>query len=171
MLSFEELDSTFKYDKETGLLTWKKNRRKTSIGKEAGNDTAAGYRELTLHRDGNRYRLFTHRVAWILTHGKWPEKQIDHINGNTKDNRLVNLREVSNQENHKNMKRHKGNKSGATGVYWSKAASKWQAYICIDGKQTYLGVFEDKEEAFKIRRDAEGVAEFHKNHGRIRLTH
>lgn len=92
--------------------------------------------------------------------------QIDHINGDTSDNRAVNLREVTNQDNHKNMKRHKGNKSGHTGVYWNTAVHKWQAYIAVDGKQKYLGIYDDVKDAAKVRKEAEIKYGFHKNHGR-----
>ena len=168
MLSYGDVKEIFDYDSVSGDILWKKTRYKSRIGKLAGNLNKGGYRELSVTAPGTnkKQRMYAHRVAWLLTHGKWPEKHIDHINGNKTDNRLVNLREVTNQENHKNMKRHAGNKSGSTGVYWSKATSKWQAYICIDGKQTYLGVYADLEEAIKAREDAEIMAKYHKNHGR-----
>ena len=166
MLSYEEVNSILNYDKDTGSITWKKNRKESWIGKFAGSYTSAGYHELNLQKNSKRNRLLGHRVAWLLTHKRWPEKHIDHINGDKADNRIANLREVDNQENHKNMKRHVGNKSGHTGIYWSKACSKWQAYICIDSKQTYLGVFDDLDDAVQVRKDAEISAQFHKNHGR-----
>ena len=45
-----------------------------------------------------------HRVIWALVHGEWPEGQIDHINGVRDDNRLENLRVVTNQDNQKKHK-------------------------------------------------------------------
>lgn len=166
MLDYSEISKILNYDASTGSMTWKENRRRPLIGKEAGSFTKAGYREIAIHRGGERHRMYCHRIAWLLTHGEWPSNHIDHINGKVDDNRIENLREVDNQTNHKNMKRHIGNKSGHTGIYWSKACSKWQAYICIDGKQTYLGVFNDLDEAVQVRKDAEISAQFHKNHGR-----
>lgn len=169
MLSYEEVKEIFDYDPVTGDIIRKgRTRYKSQIGTIAGSANSDGYWELCFSdtETKKRHRMYAHRVAWLLIHGKWPEHQIDHINGNPSDNRLINLREVNNQENHKNMKRHKGNKSGYTGVYWNTAVNKWQAYICIDGVQTYLGVFDDVEEAAKVRADAEEMAKYHKNHGR-----
>lgn len=80
--------------------------------------------------------------------------QTDHENGNKLDNRRGNLRTCNNSENHYNIKRMSNNTSGHKGISWSKAAKKWHAYINKDGKRTYLGIFDDKQEAIRVYRAA-----------------
>ena len=72
--------------------------------------------------------------------------EVDHINGNTLDNRKINLRLVTHSQNQKNMKTHKDNKSGYKGVSWHKKAKKWQVHIKLNNKKGYLGLFLTKEE-------------------------
>ena len=47
------------------------------------------------------------------------------------------------------------NTSGITGVYWKKDRNKWGARIVVNGKCIYLGYFANKEDAIKIRKEAE----------------
>lgn len=163
MLTYEEVNEVLDYDEKTGLLKWSEKAFHTVRGKIAGNINAGGYIELQCKCK----RMYGHRVAWLLTNKEWPSGEIDHINGDRSDNRIENLRIVSSQQNSKNAKRHKGNSSGVTGVYWNKRAKKWQAYICIDGKQTYLGIFDVLGDAKTARKEAEVEYKYHKNHGRI----
>lgn len=79
----------------------------------------------------------------------------DHIYGNTLDNRRSELRELSRQENLLNCKLSVANTSGFKGVYWSNAAQKWQAYIKVNGKSLYLGIFVKLEDAVAARVAAE----------------
>ena len=72
-------------------------------------------------------------------------EQVDHINGNTLDNRRCNLRLCSHGQNIVNRKTSKSNTSGYKGV--SKSGHKWLSNISFDGKRVYLGVFETKEKA------------------------
>jgi len=92
--------------------------------------------------------------------------EVDHINGDGTDNKLVNLREVSRTMNNQNASRRVDNKSGVTGVSWFKPARKWQAYISVDCRRIYLGVFSDLDEAIAVRKAAELQHGFHENHGR-----
>lgn len=78
--------------------------------------------------------------------------QIDHINGNSLDNRRQNLRIVTNRQNCSNQKHHRGEKkksSSYVGVSWSKNAGKWRAYISFDGTQRHLGYYLTQEDASK----------------------
>lgn len=86
-----------------------------------------------------------------------PEKGmvVDHINGNTFDNRKQNLRICTISDNNKNHKICSTNKSGTTGVYFDKQNNKWSAQIYINGKVKRLGRFADKEDAINIRKEAE----------------
>ncbi|HAU85878.1 MAG TPA: hypothetical protein DCW90_10350, partial [Lachnospiraceae bacterium] len=59
------------------------------------------------------------------------------------------------QQNAMNRAFMSNNTSGIIGVYWSKANAKWRAVIGFDGKKIHLGYYENKEEAIKIRLQAE----------------
>ena len=166
MLTYEQIAKVLSYNSRNGKLTWTDRAKNRFIGKTAGSRTKSGYTELSC----KGHRLYAHRVAWLLFYKKWPDAQIDHINGIGSDNRITNLREVTNRENHRNSKRHVDNSSGVQGVYWNRRAKKWQAYICIDYKQKYLGVFEYLVDAEAARKEAEAKYGFHRNHGRKKVV-
>lgn len=94
-------------------------------------------------------RVYFHR--YIL--GEIPKgKVIDHINGNSLDNRRVNLRIVSQQQNRRNLGGALTNsKSGVRGVYWNKQRNKWHAVIRHNRKNINLGFYNDIEDARKAR--------------------
>lgn len=121
-----------------------------------------GYRWGTIF-DKN-YRA--HRVLWAIVHGDWPSGHIDHINGNRSDNRIINLRDISREENCRNAKRYRNNGSGVQGVGWCKQSGKWRARIRVGGKQISLGKFESLEDAAAVRKVAERRYGYHPNHGR-----
>ena len=161
LITAERLKSLVTYNPETGLMTHKK-RFGVGDGSKAGVVDAEGY--LIVRVDGSRCRL--HRLAWLYVTGIHPTGQIDHINGDRSDNRLCNLRHVSNKQNGRNQRRQSGNTSGVTGVCWHKRFGKWIAQIRVDGKYIYLGMFTDINDAAAARKKAEVEHGFHANHGR-----
>lgn len=81
---------------------------------------------------------------------------VDHINGNSLDNRRSNLRAVSNQENARNISGSRSHgKSGVLGVHFDKSRNKWMAHISAMGKIRNLGRFDTLEEAKAARLAAE----------------
>jgi HNH endonuclease/AP2 domain len=72
---------------------------------------------------------------------------VDHINGDTLDNRHQNLRWATRAENLRNRKIGKNNTSGYKGVSWVKSANRWRAKITLNGKVHYLGEFKAASEA------------------------
>ena len=157
-----DIKKYLRYDAETGKLFWKLNKGRAG---KAGNE--AGWFEKRYCRVTiNRKKYQAHRIAWLLTYGSWPEDQIDHINGSTKDNRLENLRVVSYRENARNQKIPKNNTSGTIGVCFHKRGQKYVSYIKINGKSKHLGYFKNKEEAVAARAAANIKYNFHENHGR-----
>lgn len=91
----------------------------------------------------------------VLVMGEKEGCVIDHIYGNTNDNRKKYLRHIKQADNSKNSKIKENNSSGYTGVCWSKSRSKWRAYIFVENKQTHLGYYDNIEEARKKRIEAE----------------
>ena len=90
-----------------------------------------------------------HRLIWEMVVGPIPKgMQIDHINGKRSDNRISNLRLVTQAENSRNMKMLRTNTSGVTGVTLGKKMKKWRARISdSNGQRIHLGYFHTKEEA------------------------
>lgn len=79
----------------------------------------------------------------------------DHENRNRLDNRKINLRHASKNDNARNHNKYANNTSGFTGVSWRKDKQMWSAYIIIDGKQNHIGYFINKEDAIIARLKAE----------------
>ncbi len=140
MENFDRLN----YDPETGVFKWAVSGKCIAVGKMAGYTTPEGY--LSIGYDNKLY--LAHRLAWFITHGRWPDKQIDHINGNRSDNRIANLRDVSRSANSQNLRKAKSNnKIGLLGVSWGKRNKKWTALIFVNGKKISLGYFSDPLDA------------------------
>lgn len=80
----------------------------------------------------------------------------DHINRNPLDNRRENFNvHTTNREQCLNQGLRKDNKYGCKGIEWRKQRNKWQARISVNGKQKYLGLFDNKEDAIISRLKAE----------------
>jgi hypothetical protein len=75
----------------------------------------------------------------------WPEDEVDHINGNTVDNRLVNLRACSRKNNIRNSHKRGAFTSRFLGVCWNKRQKKWVAQITVDHKNSNLGFYHEEE--------------------------
>ncbi len=94
------------------------------------------------------------KLSRIIMDAKDNEK-VDHIYHNLNDNRKINLRKCSNQENSYNHVIHKNNTSGVSGISWDKEFCKWRARIWVEGKCIHLGRFSSFENAVNIRKQAE----------------
>lgn len=104
----------------------------------------------TLWVDGKLRR--GHHVAWFLTYGYWPTKEIDHIDGNRLNNAIANLREATRSENECNKKKRKDNTSGVKGVYWNGKC--WRVQVTFK-KRTYTwSGFEDLELSELVAQEA-----------------
>ena len=106
IISQEYLREIFDY--KDGQLIWKLPRSKIQVGQKTGHLNFHGY--LNTKLDGKNYR--THRLIFMWHYGYLP-KQIDHINGIKDDNRIENLREVSDSENSYNQNLKSNNKDAA----------------------------------------------------------
>lgn len=151
-LTAEYLRSVLDYDQETGIFTWKvSTSTRVKVGDVAGSQNALGYLQIRVQS-----RLYlAHRLAWLHHFGEWPKDQLDHVNRIRTDNRLVNLRDVTNKQNHQNRSKSSNNTSGHPGVCWNKQRSKWGARIKHNHKQIHLGYFSILEEAISARKAAE----------------
>lgn len=78
------------------------------------------------------------------------DELVDHINGIRNDNRRLNLRMCTKQQNN-----HNRHENRVIGVVWDKQRNKWKAIITLNNKQIHLGRFDNKEDAIKVRREAE----------------
>ncbi len=125
-LTAEELRELLNYDQETGIFTRKvSTSNRVKVGAVAGCSGGDGY--LLIMVQSRLYQA--HRLAWLHTHGVWPKGQIDHINRDRSDNRIANLRDVTQKQNLQNRSKSSTNTSGHPGVSWNKRISKWQASI------------------------------------------
>lgn len=132
---------SLEYDPETGDLFWKVARGSGGKGRKAGNKKSGEHIKIRLC--GKDY--LAHRLAWLLYYGTWPNKHLDHKDGDGSNNRISNLREASHAENMRNRPK--------KGYSWHKNRKKFQAYISINHRQIYLGYFDTEEEARKAHEE------------------
>ena len=124
-------------DGQPGIWSCKRNRYLTPALHDKG------YHKVTLSKNGRARHFSIHRL--VATHFLNPPQnpdfnQVDHINRDKTDNRIQNLRWVSDQLN-------KLNKPNIKGYYWDREKKKWRAKIEVNGKQIHLGCFKEEQEA------------------------
>jgi hypothetical protein len=165
--SVDYLRKRLRYEPETGKLFWldyegmPNNWRARWVGKEAFTAYSNGY----LIGGMCGMMFLAHRVAYAIHHGEWPDDQIDHINGVRDDNRIGNLRVVTQQDNLRNANMKRNNTSGITGVVLSKPRGKWLARICVGYRRIHIGYFDTLEEAAAARKEASAKYGFTERHG------
>ena len=130
-------------DYRDGLLYWK-NASVASSYRDA-----KGYMRIGI--DGKRY--LQHRIIYLMFHGNLPSV-IDHIDGNTSNNKIENLRAATNIENLQNMKLCPANTSGSKNVSWDTKAKKWLVMLNVSGVRKYIGLFKDLELADLVATEA-----------------
>ena len=114
---------------------------------------STGYKFYTIRIYGKWYVLSrvvykAHNNDWDITDSS-KNNQVDHINRNPLDNRIENLRVLTNQQNQWN--------NNAKGYHWDKRSNKWEAQIRVNGKSKYLGLFTEEEDAHQAYLNAKEI--------------
>lgn len=149
MLTQDRVKKLFDYD-EGNLIRKVQTSNRVQVGDIVGCLNSGGYLQTGI--DGKMY--YIHRLVWLWHKGYFPEHGLDHINQKRINNRIENLREVSQRCNLRNSKQRKFT-SGIKGVSWNKREKKWKAQIHINGKKIHLGIHDDILEAACHRLAAE----------------
>lgn len=157
-LTQERLQELLNYNPLTGLFTWKVNRKQVKIGDIAGTVMSNGYVRIKV--DNVKYKA--HRLVFLFELGYIPDSDVDHIDGDRKNNRRTNLRLCTKGENNCNTKLRKDNSTGVKGVTIHRPSGKYKARVSVNGKQIYLGLYEDLELAELVATEARA-----KYHGRF----
>lgn len=139
------LGDYFTYDPNSGRITRKvKTGPRGRLHSEAGYLRSDGYRMIEFFNK----QFYAHRLAWFLYYGEWPKDTIDHINRNRADNRICNLRVVSQSINNLNSKRPLP--ATAERFIWHKKG-KFQVVVTRDKKRESLGTFDTLQQAIITR--------------------
>jgi len=145
--SIESLSLVLSYNPDTGALTWIEGiGGKSRCGMSVSSREVQGYFRVKIQ--GRTFKA--HRVAWMLHYGHPPTDEVDHINGDRGDNRIVNLRLANHCQNASNTKLQCNSTSGHKGVYYVPKKRKWRATVISKGIIYRLGYF--------ASRDAAGIA-------------
>lgn len=172
----EMIDSLLSYDPETGIFVWKNRERelfKSQRSFAQWNDKYSGKIAGTKKKDSGyiiisvfKNLVRAHHLAWIIQYGTKPTGEIDHINGNRDDNRILNLRDITKAENAKNKCLSKRNKTGFHGISLHKNG-KYRVKAMALNTQKHLGYFKDINDAVLARKEFEAANGYHINHGRV----
>ena len=133
------IEKGFTYDEVSGKIYGIHGKEITGMN--------SGYIKMYMYLDKNRYILYAHQFAYYIKYNKIVD-YIDHINGIKDDNRICNLREVTNQQNQHNRTKAKG---------YISNRNKYVAQITINSKSIHLGRYNTEQEARQAYLDAKKI--------------
>jgi hypothetical protein len=120
-------------------------KQRVALGRKNRSTVPTRAWQITLCHNRIKKTHLVHRLVMMAFLGLQPDELVDHINGDSLDNRLSNLRKCTLAQNGYNSKKPKNNKSGYKGVCFQQ--NKWRASIHVNGKQKFLGYYDTPEEA------------------------
>ncbi|ATE86109.1 DNA-binding protein [Shigella phage Sd1] len=97
--------------------------------------------------DGKDRTFIASRVKWAIHNKRWPCGEIDHVDGNSLNDKIENLRDSSTKANSANKGKYSTNTSGIKGVRYNKKIGKWTARITHNYQEIHIGCFLTPEEA------------------------
>jgi hypothetical protein len=124
-------------------------------------DKGSFYASRNIFINGKKTRILMHRQIMGDPQGF----QVDHVHGDTLDNRRSELRLATGSQNQWNTKMRSDNSSGFKGVSRHTATGRWQSKISAYKKRTHLGYFDTAQEAHEAYCAA--AAEYHGEFRRI----
>ena len=129
-MSYERISELFKYDAVNGGVV-----RIDGKGRWHPKPDKAGYIMYAVLEDSAKYK--EHRLVYLLNNPDMDQSlQIDHINSIRSDNRIDNLRTVTNQQN-------QFNRPDALGFFWTPSKQLWNAKIKVYYKSIHLGYYDN----------------------------
>ena len=149
-ITVDRLRELLHYDPETGVFTRRVDvmcgrhmkQFAARAGDVAGSPSSDG--RLQIRLDKHNYKA--HQLAWLYVHGEWPPSEVDHKDTDPMNNRIDNLRLATRRINNQNLRQaQKNNRLGILGV--KAQYRKFVAQITINGKNTYLGMFDTADAA------------------------
>lgn len=161
----EALKRAVSYDEDSGKFTLLIGSHKRKVGEPAEYEKG-GYRILSIPGMGGagRGQYKSHRAVWLYVTGKWPDGDIDHIDGNGLNNRFDNLREVTRSVNCRNQVRRSSNKTGISGVSWCNAykfGKRWRVVIANKERGRFETLLDAVAERLRAMREIGGYTERH----------
>lgn len=148
-LTQDYLKKIFDY-KDGNLIRKIKSSNRTKIGDIAGSNNGNGYLRVSVL---GKY-FYAHRIIFMWHFGHFPN-EIDHIDGNRKNNKINNLRKATHAQNGKNLTLRHSNKIGISGVRFDDDRKKWHSSISVEKKKIHLGRFDNIDQAIAARKKAE----------------
>ena len=132
----EVLKEDFTYSTDTGTLY--------RLGDPSGTLDSRGYLVVTIKN--RQYKV--HRCIWFLHYGVWPDNGLDHIDRVKDNNRITNLRDVTQKVNMSNRGIRSDNKSGWSCVSWCNTKLKWCARKQFGETYKFMGYFSCPTKAY-----------------------
>jgi len=101
-LTLEQVNEILELRLPESVFYWRVSTgRRVKARSKAGSLRKDGYTVIRIN--GNLF--FAHRLVWFVTHGKFPDNFVDHLDGNPSNNKIESLRDVTHKVNHQNMPR------------------------------------------------------------------
>lgn len=138
-------------------------RRKKTVSTNAQEGSVAGtyapktrYWVVNITYNGKKHSYYAHRIIYAMVTGKNIDNIfIDHIETQTKENVIENLREASHKQNMRNRGKSRSKyTSNYKCVYWNERRQRWIAKMQADGKYIWIGTFDSETEAARAYNEA-----------------
>jgi hypothetical protein len=148
-----------------GVIVWARNANGgKKIGDPVGFSTRkSGHRNVFLWVENKLHGYVYARVVWLLHHKDWPIQEIDHIDCNSQNDKIENLRLATRAQNCQNT-RYGREERAFKGTYQDKRSGKWHCQVQAYGKVHGRYGFSNPQEAYAARTQL--AAELHNEFAR-----